>query len=108
MAPRFFLAICLMSALACSPQKTKPFVNEYRLTGAVLRLDPKTQVAAIEHQAITDAAGKVWMEAMTMEFPVKDPAEFAKLQPGQRIRATVYQRPADLDYWIGSIRPEPK
>jgi Cu/Ag efflux protein CusF len=43
---------------------------------------------------------------MTMEFPVKDPAEFAKLQPGQKITATVHAIPETFDYWITDIRGE--
>jgi Cu/Ag efflux protein CusF len=42
------------------------------------------------------------MEAMTMEFPVRDQAEFAKLAPGKRIRATVHVQ--ELDYWISEIQ----
>jgi Cu/Ag efflux protein CusF len=44
------------------------------------------------------------MEAMTMEFPVREKAEFAKLAQGQRIRATVNVQ--DLDYWLTDIQPE--
>ena len=47
------------------------------------------------------------MAAMTMEFPVKDPAEFARLRTGQRIKATVHQNDADLSYWIAGITELP-
>ena len=43
-----------------------------------------------------------WMEAMTMEYPVKDDNEYQKLLAGDQIRATVYVR--DSGYWIGEIR----
>jgi len=42
-----------------------------------------------------------------MEFPVKDPAEFARLHTGQRIKATVHQNDADLSYWIAGITELP-
>ena len=68
------------------------------MRGEVIRLDANLKVALIKHE---DIAG--WMKAMTMEFPVKDQAEFNKLKVGDRITATVFVR--DLDYWIGEIQP---
>jgi Cu/Ag efflux protein CusF len=44
------------------------------------------------------------MEAMTMEYPVREKAEFAKLHVGDRITATVFVQ--DLDYWVGHIHRE--
>ena len=55
--------------------------------------------AVIKHDTIEG-----WMEAMTMEFPVRDKAEFAKLGEGKRIRATVHVQ--DLDYWLSDIQAE--
>lgn len=63
----------------------------------MVRLTPEHRLAAIRHEEI-----KGWMEAMTMEFPVRDGAEFAKLKPGARIEATVNVQ--DLDYWLTGIR----
>lgn len=56
-------------------------------------------VAVIQHEAIEG-----WMEAMTMEFPVRDKSEFAKLAEGRRIKAIVEVQ--DLDYWLTSIEPQ--
>ena len=39
---------------------------------------------------------------MTMEFPVRDKAEFAKLTEGKRLTATVNVQ--DLDYWLTDIQ----
>jgi Cu/Ag efflux protein CusF len=54
------------------------------MEGEVKALDPATKTATI-------AAGKIgdWMEAMTMEYPVKPDAEFQKLHVGDKIQATV-------------------
>jgi Cu/Ag efflux protein CusF len=54
------------------------------MEGEVKALDPAAKSATI-------AAGKIgdWMEAMTMEYPVKPDAEFQKLHAGDRIQATV-------------------
>ncbi|MFN7921197.1 MAG: copper-binding protein [Bryobacteraceae bacterium] len=79
-------------------------VRRYALEGKVVRLDHARHAAAIEHGPIRDASGKVWMEAMTMEFPVPDSGDFARLHVGERIQATVHSRESDLEYWIAEIR----
>jgi Cu/Ag efflux protein CusF len=82
---RFLLgAICALAmALAgCAgkPEQTK----SYPLKGEVKALDAASKTATIAHEKIGD-----WMEAMTMEFPVKPDEEFQKLKVGDRIEATV-------------------
>jgi Cu/Ag efflux protein CusF len=72
-------------------------VKRYQLHGQIVRLDPQAHSAVINHEKIEG-----WMEAMTMEFPVKDRGEFRALHVGDSIAATVFVR--DLDYWIGEIR----
>lgn len=72
--------------------------KEYQLRGEIVRLDAEKQTATIKHEEI-----KGWMEAMTMEFPVKPPSEVAKLKAGSKITATVYVQ--DLDYWVGNVQP---
>lgn len=87
----------LVLLMACSqPKKSELPVKRYTLRGEVKRLEPARMVAVIQHEAIDG-----WMEAMTMEFPVRDKAEFAKLAEGKRIKATVEVQ--DLDYWLTSI-----
>jgi Cu/Ag efflux protein CusF len=41
------------------------------------------------------------MEAMTMEFPVKDPEQYAKLAVGDRVNATLYVN--DLEYYLAKV-----
>jgi Cu/Ag efflux protein CusF len=41
------------------------------------------------------------MEAMTMDYPVKDQVEFDALHAGDRITATVFVQ--GLNFWIGEI-----
>ena len=69
----------------------------YKLTGDVVSLDQQTQTANIKGDKIEG-----WMEAMTMEYPVRDKAEFAKLAVGDRISATVFVD--DVKYHIGEIQ----
>ena len=81
--------------------------HRYAMEGAVIGIDRDAKLVKVKHGPIRDAAGAVWMAAMTMEFPVRDEREFARLRVGQRIRATVYQREADFDYWLGGIEIDP-
>jgi protein SCO1/2 len=85
-------------ASAPSKDSSEP-LRQYPMQGAVVRLDAQDHIATIK-------SGKIqgWMEAMTMDFPVKDQADFAKLHAGDQIRATVYVQ--GLQYWVGNVQPE--
>jgi Cu/Ag efflux protein CusF len=98
------IALAAIGSCARKPQPLREEPHRYALAGIVVRLDPHSRLAVITHEDIQDDTGKVWMKAMTMEFPVRDGQEFAKLQVGQRIRATVYRKESDFDYWIGGIQ----
>ena len=71
------------------------------MQGEVKALDASAHTASI-------AAGKIgdWMEAMTMEYPVKPDAEFQKLHVGDRIEATVVVE--DPRYYVTDIKILPK
>jgi Cu/Ag efflux protein CusF len=91
------LAACQQSTVK-EEAKDEP-VKQYAMHGEVLRLDTQGKIAAIK-------AGKIegWMEAMTMEYPVKDQAEFDKLQTGEKINATVFVQ--GTSYWVGDIHED--
>ena len=91
---RVFLAA---AALLAGCAKPAPQEKRYKLTGDVLRVDANTQMATIKGDKIEG-----WMEAMTMDYPVKDKAELAKLHEGDRISATVFV--AESSYHIGDIQ----
>jgi protein SCO1 len=76
----FLAAAAFLTACA----KPAPQEKHYKLTGDVVSVDPKGRQANIKGDKIEG-----WMEAMTMEYPIKDPSELAKLKPGDRIQATV-------------------
>ncbi len=104
-----FLAVifCLLLACARGPEATPGPTDIYTFSGEVLSLNPEKKIAKIKHGPIADAAGKVWMEAMTMEFPIKDAKQFAMLRPGLKVKAKLFQRPADFEYWVGDIETVP-
>jgi Cu/Ag efflux protein CusF len=82
-------------------------VRQYSLEGVVVRVDAADRIATIKHGPIKDASGELWMEAMTMEYPVPDPQDLAKLRPGQNIRATVHSRESDSEYWLSGVTDGP-
>jgi Cu/Ag efflux protein CusF len=73
-----FLACILIVACAGSREK------HYALTGKVVSLNAKEQTAAVDAAAIPN-----FMEAMTMDYPIKSKAEFEALHAGDQITATV-------------------
>lgn len=93
---RMWLAAVLLTG--CKKQEEVKF---YSLRGEIVRLNAADRLATIRHEEIPG-----FMEAMTMEFPVKRPEEFARLAPGQKIQATLCQKPASLEYWIEGITVE--
>jgi Cu/Ag efflux protein CusF len=70
--------------------------KRYPMEGDVKALDAATRTATIDAGKIGD-----WMEAMTMEYPVKPDAEFAKLKVGDHIKATVVVE--DVKYYVTAI-----
>ena len=74
-------------------------VAEYQMRGEVVSLDPAGQLATVKHGKIEG-----WMEAMTMEFPVKEQPEFDKLRAGEKINATVFVQ--GNSYWVAEIQED--
>jgi protein SCO1/2 len=97
--PHKVLSIVLLAFALCAckgkPAKTAP-IEKYHLDGVIVSLDPKAHIAKIDGQKIEG-----WMEAMTMEYPIKDESEFAKLHAGDHITATVFVQ--DLNYWAADF-----
>ena len=93
-----FLGLALLMLAGCAQ---KAPVKCYPMQGEVKALDASAHTATI-------AAGKIgdWMEAMTMEYPVKPDAEFQKLHVGDRIEATVMV--SDPSYYVTEIKVDGK
>jgi Cu/Ag efflux protein CusF len=95
--------ICVIFALllaGCQHNPPAQPAKEYQMQGEVVALDPAAHLATVK-------AGKIegWMEAMTMEYPVKDPQEFGKLKVGGNIQAKIMVQ--GTDYWISAVNAEP-
>jgi Cu/Ag efflux protein CusF len=95
---KVYLALLLAFLAGCAKQ---PPEKRYTMHGEIRALDPAGKTATIK-------AGKIsgWMEAMTMEYPVKPDADFAKLHVGDQIDATVVVN--DLKYYVTGVTVEPK
>jgi len=97
MAHKFISILLLAFALcACADKRSNSPIKQYKLDGVIVSLNPQAQVANVDGQKVEG-----WMDAMTMEYPVKDHAGFQGLHVGDHITATVFVQ--DLNYWIGDI-----
>jgi Cu/Ag efflux protein CusF len=90
------LLLSLVLLLASCASKQVP-AKRYPMEGEVKALDAPSKTATV-------AAGKIgdWMEAMTMEYPVKPDSEFQKLHVGDHIQATVVVQ--DPNYYVTDIK----
>ena len=94
MRRRILLAALALLLTACAA-KEQP--KRYTMQGEIKTLDPAAKTATINAGKIGD-----WMEAMTMEYPVKPDAEFRKLRVGDRIEAKVVVR--EDKYYVTEVR----
>ena len=94
---RIFSTVLLAAALLLAGCASKPPEGKrYPMQGVIKSLDPKTNSAMIDAGKIGD-----WMEAMTMEYPIKPEAEFQKLHVGDKIEATVVV--GDPGYYVTDV-----
>ena len=93
--------VMALSALLSACQRSPPPqpVREYQMRGEVVSMDPKSQTATVKHGKIDG-----WMEAMTMEYPVKDKQTFSGLKVGEKIQAKILVQ--GTDYWIDTASEE--
>jgi Cu/Ag efflux protein CusF len=96
------LSVVLVLAVVLAGCKAKlPDGKRYPVEGEIKAVDASAQTATID-------AGKIegWMEAMTMEYPVKPAAEFQKLHAGDHIKATIVV--LDPGYYVTDVTVVPK
>ena len=96
------LTVILALALALAGCHSKlPEGKRYPMQGEIKALDATARSATIDAGKIGD-----WMDAMTMEYPVKPDAEFEKLHVGDRIQATVVW--VGPGYYVTDVKVVPK
>jgi len=98
MTRRIALSALAMALAACGQKEQ---LKRYQMQGEIKDLNPATKNATVSAGQIGD-----WMGPMTMEYPIKPDAEFAKLHVGDRIQATVVVN--DLQYFVTDVKVVPK
>ncbi len=96
-----FLALPLLAlTLACSKKQPEFTVaHRYTLTGAIVSLNAKGQTATIDAAAVPG-----FMDAMTMEYPIKSKSEFDSLHVGEKIKGTLNVSASDDEYNLTDIQ----
>lgn len=94
-----FLCLSLLFLLSCAkkPEAPKANAKTYTVKGEVVRVETADHTVVLKHEKIEG-----WMEAMTMEFPVRNQEEFGKLKAGDRIEATLVVN--DLEYYLSDVK----
>jgi Cu/Ag efflux protein CusF len=91
---RVLAAVLILMMAGC--RHAQP-VRQYAMHGEVMALDAQAHVATIKHDKIGD-----WMGAMTMEYPIKNAADWSQLAVGKTIDATVFV--SGDGYSVGNVR----
>jgi protein SCO1/2 len=73
--------------------------RKYPMQGEVIATDAATNELTVKHGDIPG-----FMEAMTMPYPVKDPAVVREVQPGDKIAAEVVVGSDRTNYWLEDVR----
>ena len=92
------LLVLVLAAFSCSRHADRS-ERHYQLSGRVTALNAKDGTATLDAAAIPG-----FMEAMTMEYPVKSKQDFSTLHIGDKITATVNVRD-DATYDLSNIKP---
>jgi protein SCO1/2 len=95
-------ALSLLVVAGCSSKRPEFVVaHRYALTGTVISLNAKIQTASIAAAAVPG-----FMEAMTMEYPIKSKSEFDALRVGEKIKATLNVSASQDEYNLTEIHDE--
>jgi len=100
LAAGLLLTGCSSAPKAEEKAASKEAMKQYQLKGEIMGLDASQRVVTVKHGAIEG-----FMGAMTMGYPVKDPAEFSKIAMGDQITATVYVSGDDM--YLGNFQKAP-
>lgn len=79
------LTVCSVALVGCSAGTgSEAAGKKFPFRGTVVSVEANHKLANIKGDKVDG-----WMEAMTMDYPVPDPADLNKLKPGQEIHATL-------------------
>lgn len=101
---RNFLLILALGLFAVSCQKpaetkTSDSAKRYPLKGKIVSVDKAKKTAKIDHENIPG-----FMDAMTMDFPIREDWVWENLTPGSEVHADlVVDSTADQPYWLEKV-----
>ena len=97
------ISLILVLTLGCG-HKAATFEpgKQYSLSGKIVALDAAKQVATIDAAAIPN-----YMEAMTMEYPVKSADDFKVLHVGDHIKGTLNVSASGDEYNLTQVQVQP-
>ena len=102
---RLFVIAALLLAVACAAEKKEKPLSEpgeklYAMNGRVVGREPRTNSLTIDHKEIPG-----FMEAMTMEYPVRG-AEVATL-PANNAEIAAKLHVTERSYWLTDVKKAP-
>ena len=96
------LVLVFLFVTACQKTATAPASSEakrYPFKGKIVSVDKEKKKAKIDHESIPG-----FMEAMSMDFPIKEEWVWDNLTPGAEVQAElVVDNAADEPYWLEKI-----
>jgi Cu/Ag efflux protein CusF len=81
---QYSVLIAALLLASCGSRQQPSAQRHYALKGKIVALNAKDRTAAVDAAAIPN-----FMDAMTMDYPVKSTSDFASLHVGDSITATV-------------------
>jgi protein SCO1 len=103
---QLLLCILLITMFACHSKSSHPAARRYAFKGKVVSLDPQSQSAIIDGEAIPG-----FMDAMAMEYKIKPASTLSQLAAGDSIAADVVVVQPDSksdnaapDYWLENVK----
>lgn len=99
------IAVCALLAFACAKSKpaqplSEPGETLYLVKGVVVGRDVADNTLRVDHEAIPG-----YMEAMTMDYPVRGVAVGALPQDKTRVEAKLHVHEEHI--WLTDVKPRP-
>lgn len=96
------MLLLLIAVSACTREHPASAPERhYPLSGTIIALNPSNNTATIDGAAIPG-----FMDAMTMEYPIRNRAELEHLHVGEKIKATVNVSAAGDTYNVSGIEDQ--
>ena len=95
----FFLALIITSCQRSANQNVSADAKRFSFRGKVISVDKGAKKAKIEHGDIPG-----YMEAMTMDFPIREDWVWDELKPGADVEADLVVDDANAQFWLEKIR----